>query len=87
MTVDSPTRLTLADLPTDRPARISAIEGDSRFVRRCYSLGLRVGREVMVTKHRGGGLVVAAGAGRVALGRDTAERIEVEVEEVEAEVD
>ena len=86
--IRSPARLALTDLPLGRPARISAIEGDSRFVRRCYSLGLHVGREIVVTKLRGGGLVVAAGPARVALGRDTAERIEVEtVPEVPGEAD
>ncbi len=76
--VDSPTRLTLPDLPVGRPALVSAIGGDPRFVRRCYSLGLHVGSQLTVTKHRRGGLVVAVGTGRVALDRDMAARIEVE---------
>jgi Fe2+ transport system protein FeoA len=45
---------------------------------RLMSLGLRVGAEVTVTHARGGGVVVASEAGRVAIGPELARHIRVE---------
>ncbi len=54
------------------------IRGGRRLTRRCLSLGLRVGGDVTVAQTRPGGLVVATGGNRIALGRGVAERVLVE---------
>lgn len=49
-------------------ARLAAIQGGRHLKRKLGALGLRVGSELRVEHRRGRGLVVAAGASRVALG-------------------
>ena len=75
---ECPTRGPLTALVAGQRGRIVEIRGGRRLARRCLALGLRVGGEVVVTQTRGGGLVVASGGNRIALGRGIADRVFVE---------
>ena len=78
VTQESPTIGPLNGLGAGQRGRIVEIRGGRRLARRCLALGLRVGGEVIVAQTRGGGLVVASGGNRIALGRDIADRVFVE---------
>ncbi len=58
----------LGVLPVGSKARIVQIRGGRELTRKLLGLGLRIGSEIRVEHHRGRGLVVSAGAARVALG-------------------
>ena len=68
----------LAGLSLGTPARIVEIRGGRQLSRRLLALGLRVGSEVLVLHHRGGGLVVSQGDTRVALGGGIVDKLWVE---------
>ena len=68
----------LAGLSLGAPARIAEIRGGRQLARRLLALGLRVGSEVLVLHHRGGGLVVSHGDSRVALGGGIVDKLWVE---------
>ncbi len=70
--------MTLAKLPVGCRARIRRIQGGRQLTHRLLGLGLRVGSEVELTQRRGGGVVVANGGARVALGSGVAEKLLVE---------
>jgi ferrous iron transport protein A len=65
----------LADLTPGASGRIVAINGGRELSRRLLGLGLRVGSEVRVEHRRGRGLVVSAGATRIALGGGIVEKL------------
>ena len=67
----------LSAVPVGRRARIIDIHGGRELVRKLLALGLRIGSEVRVEHHRGRGLVVSAGAARVALGGGIVEKLMV----------
>ena len=67
----------LSALPVGARARIVEIHGGRDLVRKLLALGLRIGSEICVEHHRGRGLVVSAGAARVALGGGIVEKVMV----------
>jgi len=67
-TTTDPDAMGLGRLPPGVSARLEAIQGGRQLQRKLGALGLRVGSELRVEHRRGRGLVVAAGASRVALG-------------------
>ncbi len=67
----------LSALPVGARARIVEIHGGRELVRKLLALGLRIGSEIRVEHHRGRGLVVSAGAARVALGGGIVEKVMV----------
>jgi ferrous iron transport protein A len=67
----------LSALPVGARARIAEIHGGRELVRKLLALGLRIGSEIRVEHHRGRGLVVSAGAARVALGGGVVEKLMV----------
>lgn len=69
------TSRSLATLPVGSRARIVEIYGGRDLVRKLLALGLRIGSEIQVEHHRGRGLVVSAGAARVALGGGIVEKL------------
>ncbi|MCU0832898.1 MAG: ferrous iron transport protein A [Chromatiaceae bacterium] len=73
-----PQPIPMADLPVGAAARITQIRGGRELARRLLGLGLRVGSEVRVLHHRGGGLVVSSGEARVALGGGVVDKLWVE---------
>ena len=70
--------VTLEDLPPGRPARILAIEGARDLRHRLLGLGLHPGGTITVLQRQPRGLVVAAGATRVALDTQMARALRVE---------
>ncbi len=68
----------LLGLPIGARARILRINGGQLVSRRLLGLGLRVGSEVELVHHRGGGVVIASSGNRIALGGGVAEKILVE---------
>ncbi|WP_296898900.1 FeoA family protein [Thiohalocapsa sp.] len=62
-------------LPPGVAARLAAIQGGRHLQRKLGALGLRVGSELRVEHRRGRGLVVAAGASRVALGGGVVDKL------------
>jgi ferrous iron transport protein A len=72
------TRTSLSQMPIGGRARIVRIAGGRQLALRLLGLGLRVGAEVTVLHHRGGGLVVLHGETRVALGGGIVEKLWVE---------
>ncbi len=68
----------ISDLEPGVSARLVAITGGRRMIRRCLGLGLRVGSEVAVSQRRGSGFVVESSDNRVALGHDVAQGLLVE---------
>lgn len=65
----------LSALPVGTRARIVEIRGGRELVRKLLALGLRLGSEIRIEHHRGRGLVVSAGASRVALGGGIVEKL------------
>lgn len=78
MTDAKPPPIPMADLPVGVAARIAQIRGGRELSRRLLGLGLRLGSEVRVLHHRGGGLVVSSGEARVALGGGIVDKLWVE---------
>jgi ferrous iron transport protein A len=70
--------LPLADLAPGVSGRIVAINGGRELSRKLLGLGLRVGSEVRIEHRRGRGLVVSAGATRIALGGGIVEKLLVQ---------
>ena len=69
---------TLEGQPVGAVLRLTGVDGDRRRTMRLLGLGLRAGAEVVVTNTRGGGVIVASEAGRVAIGPEMARHIRVE---------
>lgn len=69
----------LCDLLTGQRARLVRIDGGHRLQRRLLALGLSVGGEIQLLHRRGGGVVVAQGGTRVALGEGVAHKLFAEV--------
>jgi ferrous iron transport protein A len=55
-------------MPPGTTARLVEIRGGRHLQRKLGALGLRVGSELRIEHRRGRGLVVSAGASRIALG-------------------
>ena len=64
-------------LPLGATARLVEIRGGRQLQRRLTALGLRIGGELRIEHRRGRGLVVSAGASRVALGGGVVEKLMV----------
>ncbi|MGB5833335.1 MAG: ferrous iron transport protein A [Thiohalocapsa sp.] len=73
--VSKPTPLGV--LPAGSYGRIVEIRSGRELVRKMLALGLRIGSEIRIEQHRGRGLVVSAGATRVALGGGIVEKLMV----------
>jgi len=59
----------------DTPLRILALHGGKGLTMRLTELGLNVGTEVRVVQRQGGGLLLARGESRIALGGGMASKI------------
>lgn len=69
----------LSDVPVGGGRwRLAHVAGGERLRRRLLALGLNVGGEVEVIRRRGGGVVLACGANRVAVGAGIAASVFVE---------
>jgi ferrous iron transport protein A len=69
----------LSDVPVSGGRwRLARVVGGERLRRRLLALGLNIGGEVEVIQRRGGGVVLACGGNRVAVGAGVAARVYVE---------
>ncbi|MGB5494753.1 MAG: FeoA family protein [Sedimenticolaceae bacterium] len=71
--------LPLSKLAVGQRLRLVRVEGGQRLQRRLLALGLSIGREVELVQRRSGGVVLASGGNRVALGEGVAHRLFAEV--------
>jgi ferrous iron transport protein A len=71
-------RIPLSRIAVGERARIVQVAGGRMLTLRLLGLGLRVGSEIQVLHHRGGGLVVSHEETRVALGGGIVEKLLVE---------
>jgi Fe2+ transport system protein FeoA len=71
--------LPLSDCPRDRTACLRCLQVDRCVVHRLLELGLTPGVELRVVQDNGGPMLVSVRGSRVALGRDLAENMWVEV--------
>ena len=76
MTIDTHQGETpLSDVPPGRRVRISSFAGGRMVRSRLASLGLNLGREVVVIQNNRGLIMVGVNGGRVALGRGVSQKI------------
>jgi Fe2+ transport system protein FeoA len=71
--------LPLVDCPRDRQACLRCVQIDHCVVRRLRELGLTPGVEVRIVQDAGGPMLVSVRGSRVALGRDLAAKMWVEL--------
>jgi ferrous iron transport protein A len=71
--------LPLVDCPRDREACLRCLQVDRCVVHRLLELGLTPGTKVRVVQDSGGPMLLSVRGSRVALGRDLAERMWVEL--------
>ena len=71
--------LPLADCPRDRDACLRCLMVERCVVHRLLELGLTPGTELRVVQDSGGPMLVSVRGSRVALGRDLAQRLWVEL--------
>lgn len=69
----------LVDLAVGQRMRLVRIDGGKRLKRRLLALGLTVGGEAQLVQRRPGGVVLARGGNRVALGEGVAHKLYAEV--------
>jgi len=69
----------ITQIPAGHRARLVQVLGGHKLNRRLLALGLNLGSEVEIVQRRGGGIVVARGGMRIALGEGVAEKLLVEV--------
>ena len=65
----------LNELPIGQRTRLVRVVGGQRLKRRLLALGLSIGGEVEIVQRRGGGVVLARGGNRVALGAGVAQKL------------
>ncbi|MCB1725128.1 MAG: ferrous iron transport protein A [Gammaproteobacteria bacterium] len=69
----------LNELAVGQRMRLVRVLGGQRLKRRLLALGLNIGGELEVVQRRGGGVVLARGGNRVALGAGVAQKLFGEV--------
>lgn len=69
----------VSELRVGQRIRLVRVDGGQRLQRRLLALGLTLGGEAELVQRRGGGVVLARGANRVALGEGVAHRLYAEV--------
>lgn len=69
----------VSELAVGQRLRLVGVDGGMRLRRRLLALGLMLGGEAELVQRRGGGVVLARGANRVALGAGVADKLIAEV--------
>jgi len=69
----------LSELAVGQRMRLVRVDGGQHLKRRLLALGLSVGGEAELVQRRGGGVVLARGGNRVALGEGVAHKLYAEV--------
>ena len=75
--------LPLVDCPRDQDACLRCLQVDRCVIHRLLELGLTPGTQVRVVQDAGGPMLLSVRGSRVALGRDLAERMWVELPSLE----
>lgn len=75
--------LPLVDCPRDRDACLRCLQVDRCVIHRLIELGLTPGTRVRVVQDAGGPMLLSVRGSRIALGRDLAERVWVELPDLE----
>lgn len=75
--------LPLADCPRNQDACLRCLQVDRCVIHRLLELGLTPGTQVRVVQDAGGPMLLSVRGSRVALGRDLAERMWVELPSLE----
>ena len=70
-----PDLVPVSELRIGQRMRLLRVVGGHRLQRRLLALGLNLGGEIEVLQRRGGGVVVARGGNRVALGAGVADKL------------
>lgn len=71
--------LPLSEMQIGQQMRLVRVDGGQRLKRRLMALGISIGGQVELVQRRGGGVVLARGGNRVALGAGIAHRLYGEV--------
>ena len=79
MVVQVAQAIPLVDFPVGQRMRLVRVEGGQRLKRRLLALGLSIGGEAELVQRRPGGVVLARGGNRVALGEGVAHKLFAEV--------
>ena len=69
----------VSELMIGQRLRLVRVDGGHRLQRRLLALGLSIGGEAELVQRRGGGVVLARGANRVAIGEGVAHKLFAEV--------
>lgn len=69
----------VSELDVGQRLRLVRVDGGQRLQRRLLALGLAIGGEAELVQRRPGGVVLARGGNRVALGEGVAHRLYAEV--------
>jgi ferrous iron transport protein A len=68
----------LSETPVGQRLRLVRVDGGQRLKRRLMALGISVGGQAELLQRRAGGVVLASGGNRVAIGAGIAHRLYVE---------
>lgn len=71
--------LPLSEMRIGQQMRLVRVDGGQRLKRRLMALGISIGGQLELVQRRGGGVVLARGGNRVALGAGIAHRLYGEV--------
>lgn len=71
--------VSLNELAVGQRMRLVRVDGGQRLQRRLLALGLSIGGEARLVQRRNGGVVLARGGNRVALGEGVAHKLFAEV--------
>lgn len=73
-----PDRLMLSEVRATEQVTLLQIAGGNQFTLRLLSMGIRPGQQIQVLHNRTGAVVIAAGSGRIAVGKRLAQQITVQ---------
>lgn len=73
-----PDRLMLSEVCATEQVTLLQIAGGNQVTLRLLSMGIRPGQQIQVLHNRTGAVVIAAGSGRIAVGKRLAQQITVQ---------
>ncbi|HQN40868.1 MAG TPA: ferrous iron transport protein A [Pseudomonadales bacterium] len=73
-----PDRLMLSEVRATEQVTLLQIAGGNQLTLRLLSMGIRPGQQIQVLHNRTGAVVIAAGSGRIAVGKRLAQQITVQ---------
>lgn len=73
-----PDRLMLSEVRAPEQVTLLQVAGGNQVTLRLLSMGIRPGQQIQVLHNRTGAVVIAAGSGRIAVGKRLAQQISVQ---------